>query len=122
MDEMKLKIRLEAETAGYDRAISASKDKLADLAYQGKLLKQGERDITKAINDSTKAYGESSEVVQKLKTDLVQNLRAQQDVISETAKAKKELKEQQDAYEKLTKSVNQNTSATSKSDRSHVVL
>lgn len=117
MDEMKLKVRLEAETAGYTRAIENAKNKLAELAQEGKLLKQGERDITKAIDEATKVYGENSEAVKKLKTDLVQNLKAQQDVRQEVRQANKDLREQEAAYEKMTSAINQNTSAASNNAR-----
>lgn len=111
MDEMKLKVRLEAETAGYTRAIETAKNKLVELEEKGRELKQQEKEITKAIDESTKAYGKNSDEVKKLKSELHDNLKAQQDVQQSTRQVNREMREQEAAYAKITRAVNQNTSA-----------
>lgn len=114
MDEMELKIRLEAETEGYERAISVAKDRLAELAGDEKLLKQSEREITAELNKSIKLYGAESEQVKRLRIALAECGRGQKELAFEIEYATKEMKEQQALLEKTTKAANQNTSAMTK--------
>lgn len=117
-DELGLHARLTGDSTSYVQAIDRARDALVDLQQQSRILKQGERDITKAIEENTKKYGENSVQVKRCKTDLEDNMKAQMEVKdqvkrvnAELQKLKKEYTTAAEAAAKDTKAVNENSQA-----------
>lgn len=91
-----LHIQLTADAQGYISTINNAKNKLTELSAETKILKQGEKDIQKALAESKKKYGENSAQVDRLTADLADNAREQE-------KLKQEIKEVNDTLDKATK-------------------
>lgn len=90
-EELGLHARLTADSTSYVQAIDRARDALVDLQQEARILKQGERDITKAIEENTKKYGENSVQVKRCKTDLEDNLKAQMEVKDQVKQVNTEL-------------------------------
>lgn len=93
-----LQVTITANATDFERGIEAAKNKLIDLNQQAKILKQGERDIQKALQESAAKYGEDSKQVQRLKNDLVDNARAQMDLKDEIKAVNTQLNKQQSEF------------------------
>lgn len=91
-----LHLQLTADASSYISTINNAKNKLTELAAETKILKQGEKDIQKALAESKKKYGENSVQVDKLTADLADNAREQE-------KLKQEIKEVNATLDKATK-------------------
>lgn len=99
-----LNVRLSAEVQSFVNSINNAKNKLAELAQESKILKQGEKDIQKALNESKKAYGEDSKEVERLTADLADNAAEQEKVKQAVKDVNAELKKAQKQYEDYGKS------------------
>lgn len=91
-----LHLQLTADASNYISTVNKAKNKLAELAAETKILKQGEKDIQAALTESKKKYGENSAQVDRLTADLADNAREQE-------KLKQEIKEVNDTLDKATK-------------------
>lgn len=117
-EEMGLHARLTADSTNYVQNVDRARDALVDLQQQAKILKQGEREITKAIEENTKKFGENSTQVKRCKSDLADNMKAQlevknqvQQVNAQLSKLQKEYLKAAEAAAKDTKEVNDNAQA-----------
>ena len=99
-----LNVKLSAEVQSFVNSINNAKNKLAELAQESKILKQGEKDIQKALNESKKAYGEDSKEVEKLTAYLAENAAEQEKVKQAVKDVNSELKKAQKHYEEYGKS------------------
>lgn len=106
---MGLHARLTADSSNYVQAIDQARDSLVDLQQQAKLLKQGEKDITKAIEENTQKFGENSKQVQRCKSDLEDNLKAQLEVKSQVQQVNTQLSKLQKEYIKAAEAAAQDT-------------
>ncbi len=117
-EEMGLHARLTADSTNYVQNVDRARDALVDLQQQAKILKQDEQDITKAIEENTKKFGENSQQVKRCKSDLADNVKAQlevksqvQQVNAQLSKLQKEYLNAAEAAAKDTKEVNDNAQA-----------
>lgn len=117
-EEMGLHARLTADSTNYVQNVDRAREALVDLQQEAKILKQGEREITKAIEENTKKFGENSQQVKRCKSDLADNMKAQlevkiqvQQVNAQLSKLQKEYLNAAEAAAKDTKEVNDNAQA-----------
>ena len=87
-----LHVQLTADAGGFTQTINNAKSKLVDLAEQAKILKQGEKDIAKELENAKKKYGENSKKVAELTVRLVENAGAQKEVKLEIDEVNKTLR------------------------------
>ena len=121
-ENLGVQVELTANAAGFITAINDAKDKLVDLSLQAKNLKQGERDIEKALADAARQYGENSKQVERYKNDLIDNKRAQLDVRNETNQVNAELRKQRAAFAQATQPAESYSNALSDTARSNEKL
>lgn len=121
-ENLGVQVELTANAAGFITAINNAKDKLVDLSLQAKNLKQGERDIEKALADAARQYGENSKQVERYKNDLIDNKRAQLDVRNETNQVNAELRKQRTAFAQATQPAESYSNALSDTARSNEKL
>lgn len=121
-ENLGVQVELTADAAGFITAINNAKDKLVDLSLQAKNLKQGERDIEKALADAARQYGENSKQVERYKNDLIDNKRAQLDVRNETNQVNAELRKQRAAFAQATQPAESYSNALSDTARSNEKL
>lgn len=121
-ENLGVQVELTANAAGFITAINNAKDKLVDLSLQAKNLKQGERDIEKALVDAARQYGENSKQVERYKNDLIDNKRAQLDVRNETNQVNAELRKQRAAFAQATQPAESYSNALSDTARSNEKL
>lgn len=121
-ENLGVQVELTANAAGFITAINNAKDKLVDLSLQAKNLKQGERDIEKALADAARQYGENSKQVERYKNDLIDNKRAQLDVRNETNQVNAELRKQRAAFAQATQPAEGYSNALSDTARSNEKL